>query len=49
VVLHPNQDRYIRLKTLDMDSTVQKILDRRMGKNVFDFSEEVVNFMNKLE
>ena len=47
VVLHPNQDRYIRLKTLDMDSTVQKILDRRMGKNVnlcegFEFSEEVL-------
>ena len=31
VVLHPNQHNYIKMDTLDMDDTVQKILDRRMG------------------
>jgi hypothetical protein len=32
VILHPNQHNYIKMDTLDMDSTVQAILDRRMGK-----------------
>lgn len=34
VILHPSQDNYIKMDTLDMDLVVQKILDRRMGKSV---------------
>ena len=34
VILHPNQENYIKLETLDMDSIVQKVLDRRMGISV---------------
>lgn len=34
VILHPSQDNYVKMDTLDMDSVVQKILDRRMGKSV---------------
>lgn len=34
VILHPNQENYIKMDTMDMDSTVQKILDHRMGVNV---------------
>lgn len=32
VVLHPNQDNYIKLDTLDMDDIVKKLLYRRSGK-----------------
>lgn len=56
VILHPNQDKYLKLKTLDMDTVVQDILNRRMGtskksktpsvsSNLFVFSEDSVEMV----
>ncbi len=48
VVLHPGQDSYVKLDTLDMDETVQRILNRRMGivepprGDGFEFSDDAV-------
>lgn len=51
VILHPNQKEYIKLVTRDMDSVIQKIINRRMGMKVepvplwdslFQFSDDTV-------
>jgi ATP-dependent exoDNAse (exonuclease V) beta subunit len=51
VILHPNQKEYIKLVTRDMDSVVQRIIDRRMGMKVepvplwdslFEFSDDTI-------
>lgn len=34
VILHPNQESYLKIETLDMDEVIQKVLDRRMGIRV---------------
>lgn len=59
VILHPNQNNYIKMDTLDMDDLVQKVLDRRTGKSAeitsripemgkeFEFSDESVDDVNK--
>ena len=56
VILHPNQKDYIKLVTRDMGSTVQKMIDRRMGIKVdpvplwdslFEFSDETIDSFPK--
>lgn len=53
VILHPNQENYMKIDTLDMDNTISKIMNRRMGKTVkvekivpeggFQFSKDTIN------
>lgn len=51
VILHPNQKEYIKIVTRDMDSVVQRMIDRRMGITIppvpiwdsnFEFSDETI-------